>query len=1072
MSCQELSNAALAEIVERSAFLHERTGAGFLWAAEERCSAPQRIERWVQIAAKGDRKQFQQRLEWDGWTEEVAEKLAGGVRLRDRTHLPRWASLLRAAVDGRARLAPLPECPYLTGVPFGFDQVLTPFVEQIWRQLKSRCGARLGMLGNDAKIALQRDLLGRLSEAARETLWMEFSVFRSMARANGSAGGGWGTPGTQVYERFVRHMLEGGLTRVCIEYPVLARVLATICLNWLEFVDEFLTRLAADQVALHRCFSPQRCLGKVAGLEGGLSDYHEGGKTTIRLTFESGLTVFYKPKNLDAEMLWYGLLEWVNQHALTTPLKVFRGVYRRTHGWVERVPHTECADVQEVRSYYRRAGVLLGLLYLLEASDCHRDNLIASGEYPVMVDMEALLQHRPALAEGDRFESAASASNRAFYWDSVFRTAMLPRWDFGASGESLDISGLGGDGGQVIRSEQRSWDNINTDEMCVRFTESRTREQHNTLRVAGSPVRAGDYVVEICEGFRDLYRLAKRTARQLLGRGGPLQKMERLRSRVIYRNTRLYTNLAKSFLFPQYLRDGFDASVQMECLCRPLLGTSVRHPAWPLVRLEQESLLQTDVPIFSTPADSSNFALNETQTIPEFFECASSEAVRRRIRGLSEDDLELQISYIRASFCHPAAISVAQNPAQASTPELLSSGDFLEEVLGIAKKIRQAAITTRDGSATWLTLAYHAEAQRWQLEPMPPRLYDGVCGTSLVLAAVDRLWPGQRFGDLARAGLKTAADFVRIPSRHRALFSEGIGAGVGGSSLIYAFVRAYEWLGDAELLDQAARAADLITVERIAEDRKFDVMSGAAGAILSLLSLYRVTKEESLLDRAMTCAGHLLNHRVQSEHGPRAWPTLGGALLTGLSHGAAGIGYALARLYEATQLQAHREATIEACAYEQSVYLPDRNNWPDLRYDGRPTHVHNSWCHGAAGIGLARAGSLSIAPNGDIRMDIDRALSYLNGDGPASLDAPCCGTLGRTETLLEAGRVLNDSEPRDRARALASEVVLRARSEGHYSTGCDSGPYIPSFHQGMAGIAYQLLRVAKPDETPSVLLWQ
>ena len=101
MSCQELSNAALVEIVERSAFLHERTGAGFLWAAEERCSAPQRIERWVQIAAKGDRKQFQQRLEWDGWTEEVAEKLAGGVRLRDRTHLPRWASLLRAAVDGR-----------------------------------------------------------------------------------------------------------------------------------------------------------------------------------------------------------------------------------------------------------------------------------------------------------------------------------------------------------------------------------------------------------------------------------------------------------------------------------------------------------------------------------------------------------------------------------------------------------------------------------------------------------------------------------------------------------------------------------------------------------------------------------------------------------------------------------------------------------------------------------------------------------------------------------------------------------------------------------------------------------
>jgi type 2 lantibiotic biosynthesis protein LanM len=1060
----------LARIVERSAFLYEREGPEFTWSSEASGETATRLDRWAQMAAKGDRQSFEQRLDWDCWDTAAAAKLAGGVKLRDPNNLPGWALFLRGLVQSSGRFADLKR-GYLAGDACGFDAVLVPFVEQISRQLRGRCGARLAMVSEPAKSALQRDLLGRLCDAARETLWMEFSVFRSIARANGSASGGWGPPGTQIYERFVRHMLNGGWTEVCKQYPVLGRILAVICTDWLVFVDEFLTHLAADQVALHRCFSPQQCLGKVAALESGLSDRHNGGKTAIRLTFDCGLTIFYKPKNLDAEMLWYGLLDWLNEHGFGIPLRIFRGVYRRSHGWVEQVPHAQCSSAEEVPAYYRRAGALLGLLYILEASDCHRDNLIASGAYPVMVDMEALFQHRPALAEGDRFESAASASNRAFYWDSVFRTAMLPRWDFGPSGESLDVSGLGGDGGQVISTRRRTWEHINTDEMRPCMAESRTKEQQNTVRLDGEPVRAATYANDICAGFRQIYEFVMAKRGPMLARGGPLHKMERLRARVIYRNTRLYASLAKGFLFPQYLRDGFEASVQMECLCRPLLGSAGRHPAWPLIKEEQSALLKTDVPIFSTPANSDSFEVSAGEGIPGFFECASSDAVRQRIRDMSESDLALQVSYIRASFFTPGATR-SPHAAGTATAGLLADGDFLEEVLGIAKKIREAAIKTSDGSATWLTLAYHAEAQRWQLEPMPPRLYDGVCGTALVLAAVDRVWPGQGFGDLARAGLKTAADFVRIPSRHRALFSEGIGAGVGGASVIYAFVRAYDWLGDGDLLEQAQRAAALITPERIADDRRFDVMSGAAGAILCLLSLYRVSKSDELLDRATACAGHILANRVKSEPGPRAWPTLGGALLTGLSHGAAGIGYALAQLYEATQTSVYREAALEACAYEQSVYLPERNNWPDLRYNSGERQVHNSWCHGAAGIGLARLGGWTSAADSEIRRDIDRALSCVENDAMAASDPPCCGTLGRAETLLEAGRTLGSLESSNKARALASEVVHRARAQRHYATGCDSGPYISSFHQGMAGVAYQLLRIARPEESPSVLLWR
>jgi len=38
--------------------------------------------------------------------------------------------------------------------------------------------------------------------------------------------------------------------------------------------------------------------------------------------------------------------------------------------------------------------------------------------------------------------------------------------------------------------------------------------------------------------------------------------------------------------------------------------------------------------------------------------------------------------------------------------------------------------------------------------------------------------------------------------------------------------------------------------------------------------------------------------------------------------------------------------------------------------------------------------------------------------------------------------------------------------------GWKKAPYLASFHQGMAGIGYEFLRLAAPDSLPSLLLWE
>jgi lantibiotic modifying enzyme len=108
-------------------------------------------------------------------------------------------------------------------------------------------------------------------------------------------------------------------------------------------------------------------------------------------------------------------------------------------------------------------------------------------------------------------------------------------------------------------------------------------------------------------------------------------------------------------------------------------------------------------------------------------------------------------------------------------------------------------------------------------------------------------------------------------------------------------------LGEASLLDDARRAALLITDDRIAENRTLDVISGAAGAVLGLLALYQECRDESVLERAVVCGRHLLDRQEIGAVGSGAWTTIENTPVTGFSHGAAGIVLSLREPYNDTE---------------------------------------------------------------------------------------------------------------------------------------------------------------------------
>lgn len=66
---------------------------------------------------------------------------------------------------------------------------------------------------------------------------------------------------------------------------------------------------------------------------------------------------------------------------------------------MEEVTWEACENRDEVKAFYIRAGVLAAAAYILGIGDLHYENIIAHGEFPVIVDVETLFQHMDPLYE-------------------------------------------------------------------------------------------------------------------------------------------------------------------------------------------------------------------------------------------------------------------------------------------------------------------------------------------------------------------------------------------------------------------------------------------------------------------------------------------------------------------------------------------------------------------------------------------------------------------------------------------------------------------------------------------------
>lgn len=1050
----------------RALMLTERAAPGPVGGAVP-AGAPRR-QRWGAIPGLADEQSFRSRLAAEGIPEGQFDRALAEAPEALRARWPQTPAWLAEVLDAYATDPAPGNREALPGDGLG---ALLALVHPLVLRGQRRVRDGVGRLACDYPAApfdpgtvepmLHAHLAGGLTRMIARTAVLEMHVARLEGRLDGE------TSAARFLD-FVRHLGEpAGARRLLAEYPVLARLVAQAVDRWVAASLEFLEHLGRDAAALRDTLLGGEDPGRLAAIASGAGDAHRGGRSVRLLRFTSGRHLVYKPRSLSVDRHFGELLAWLNgRRGELPPFRVLRTLDRGDHGWVEYVEHLPCQTADEVGRFYVRQGMNLAVLHALGASDFHDENLIASGEDPVLVDLECLLAaHEARAAEDLAWERAARDLDR-----SVLAVGLLPcRAWAGPDSDGIDLSGLGTAADQLTPTSLPIWDGIGTDAMHLQRRRVPFAESSNRPTLAGRKASVRDHAGAFIDGFTAMYRLLGRHRDDLLAPRGPLARFADDPVRVILRPTATYGLLLAESYHPDVLRDALDRDRLFDRLWTDVRG----QPG--LARVfarERADLWDGDIPSFTTRPGSLDLWDSRGGRITDFFARCGMDLLCDRLNRFDEGDLERQLWYVRASLSTLAG--GGRHAAGAAPRRPAAAGDATRErLLAAARAVgdRLGALAVSGGDdATWNGLVF-AGNRHPSVAPLRLDLYEGLPGVTLFLAQLGAVTGEERFTALARAGLATQlrwSDSGPIP-----IASVGAYSGLGG--LIYELTRlAALWARD-DLRRRAEALAETLP-PLIERDDQLDVIAGSAGCLGCLLALYHLAPSARTLAVARLCGARLLAAAARVAEPGLAWPVpgMGDRPLAGFSHGNAGIAWALLGLWAVTREERYRITALDALTYERSLFRADAGNWLDLRprepgEDAGTAAFMTAWCHGAPGIGLARLGRLPQMDDATVRAEIEAAVRTTVAYGFGANHSLCHGDLGNLELLIQARRTLGDVRL-DEPLARGAAAVLEGIEQGGWRCGVPQGVETPGLMTGLAGIGYGLLRLAEPERVPSVLL--
>ena len=1059
-------------------------------------------ERWVNAVAPHEPHKLERRLRWDGLHPasvlQLIQRPAPAPPSPDDASASALAAIRTALQQNWQR----PLEPYGSHPDRPFVDLWLP-VRDLGREWLQQHVDRQqsGELVSPAAIGMLADcLLDRLVAVGDQVLWSCFSAGRGpglMLLAHlGSDGDGCGEPVREHYRSFVASQRRDGLASLLGQFPVLGRLLDTVLQLWFEGCIELLDRIHRDRPQLEAVFGVPANATLIA-IQQGLSDPHRGGRVVSILSFSnatsapaptsevcrtsSPIRVVYKPKDMRVDAAYQAALSDLNDRSSLPPLRTLAIHAGEGYGYMEHVQHQPCSDAAELRRFYQHAGRLAAVLYLLGCTDCHHENLIASGDQLVLIDTETLFE---ANVPDNVIDASITSQDQApsklqkALLQSVLSSGLLPQWRFlGADKVVTDVSALGIAPPSEAVVQRMGWLGLNSDGMMPGWVQ-RCAELPTSLPVEIGAINPLDeYLDDLCEGFQQQAKILIAARDDWLAPAGVLDSFAGLPRRILLRATGVYFTIQRQQLEPAALRSPLLQALKLEQLARGYLLAEEKPGHWPAFAAELRHMQQLDIPFFTHAIDGN--ALDPGAGLPfleGFIETSGLAAARQRLALLDPEAIAFQSRLIRGA-CEARRLRAATVGEPGGAADRLAGPERIrasvdpdcpspsEAARRIAEILLDAAITDTSGAIQWLGLDLGADGESFSFGLVGMSLYGGSIGIACLLRQLHPLGgqiepktnqpilSDQRVQDAILQPIKRILESPSADGRLRWWRDQPLGlSGCGGILL------ALRQIGRGELADELIASA---RPHHLQNDGQLDVIGGCSGLIGALLQ----AKSPQGLELAIA-AGNRLLHK-QDEQGAWGSSTRQRGLL-GFSHGTAGHAAALAQLYRACGDRRFRDAAAAAIAYERRDFDAKHGNWPDHRPEA--AGFMTSWCHGAPGIALGRACLWGTDLFDDqCTQEIAVALRTTAEVGMAKADHLCCGSMGLMilMRLLLQGEAPVPQEVREvcehAIEAHIERALMRCRNTGGKSTalrcfGTSEGHLIlPGFFTGLSGIAVALL---------------
>lgn len=266
------------------------------------------------------------------------------------------------------------------------------------------------------------------------------------------------------------------------QYPVLCRCVEEKTESLAAYYAEVIVHFSEDKIKLQEMCGKKpeyHGISKIIKITGDFSDQHQNGKQVLRLRCDNGMELFYKPRSMENEKSYQELLDWISRRT-GTKQHFYSFLSFSDHSWSSVVEYKSCKSEGQLKRYYIRLGEQLFLAYLLGTKDLHYENIVASGEYPALIDLENLvnLQHN---------QKRITVNDEVHYQlsQSVLFMGILPFYYRSREWQGVDTSAVSGMGGQVYPFKVPAIMEAETSGMYIGYKNPISDEARNRARLNG-----------------------------------------------------------------------------------------------------------------------------------------------------------------------------------------------------------------------------------------------------------------------------------------------------------------------------------------------------------------------------------------------------------------------------------------------------------------------------------------------------------------------------------------------------------------------------------------------------------